>query len=255
MDPQDPNCRLSDIDTAWAMLHRAHQQQGSTAERARNELLLRYYGAVYRYLLGILHDAAAAEDLAQEFAVRFLRGDFRQADPQRGRFRDFLKAAVRHLAIDYWQRQKKEKDKGQRLLGEGVAATDPAAAEPTDTDPAFLHAWREALLSRTWRALAQFEEETGQPYHTVLRAKIDEPELRSAQLARQLGARLGKTFTELGVRQTLHRARQRFAALLVAEVAASLPSTDPELLEQEMIELGLLDFCWGALQRRRGRAG
>jgi RNA polymerase sigma-70 factor (ECF subfamily) len=253
MDPHDPNSRLSKIDTAWTMLYRAHQQQGSTAERARNALLLRYYGAVYRYLLGMVHDAAAAEELAQDFAVRFLRGDFGQADPQRGRFRDFLKAAVRYLAIDYWQRQKKEKDKGPRPLGEDAAATGPAAAEATDADPAFLTAWRETLLARTWNALAQFEDETGQPYHTVLRAKIDGQELRSAQLAEQLGARLGKTFTQLGVRQTLHRARQRFAALLVAEVAASLPSPDPELLEQELIDLELLDFCRPALPRRGRR--
>ena len=39
--------------------------------------------------------------LAQEFALRFLRGDFRNADPGKGRFRDFLKRAVYHLMIDH----------------------------------------------------------------------------------------------------------------------------------------------------------
>jgi RNA polymerase sigma-70 factor (ECF subfamily) len=255
MDPHDPDSRLSKIDTVWTMLQRAHQQHDSAAELARNELLLRYYGAVYRYLRAMVHDAAVAEELAQEFAVRFLRGDFSQADAQRGRFRDFLKTAVRHLALDYWQRQKKEKDKGPRPLEEDPAAAGPAAAEPPDSDQAFLTAWREALLASTWKALAQFEEATGHPYHTVLRVKVGPPELHSAQVAQELGVRLGKTFTELSVRQTLHRARKRFAELLVAEVAASLPTTDPERLELELIELGLLDFCRPALRRPGRRAG
>jgi RNA polymerase sigma-70 factor (ECF subfamily) len=248
MDPHEPDRRLGEIETAWTMLHKAHQE-GGAAGPARNALLLRYYGAVYHYLLGMVHDTAEAEELAQEFAVRFLRGDFGWADPQRGRFRDFLKTAVRHLAIDQWRRQKKEKEKGPRTLEESTAATEQAATEPTDTDSAFLHAWREELLAKTWKALAQFEEETGKPYHTLLRVKIDQPQLHSAQLAQHLGARLGKTFTELGVRQTLHRARQRFAGLLVEEVKASLASTDPSLLEQELIELGLLDYCRLALPR------
>jgi RNA polymerase sigma-70 factor (ECF subfamily) len=248
MDPHEPDRRLSEIETAWTVLHKAHQE-GSAAEWARSALVLRYDGAVYHYLLGMVHDTSEAEELAQEFAVRFLRGDFGSADPQRRRFRDFLKTAVRHLAIDHWRQQKKEKDKGPRPLGEGSAATGEAATEPTDTDSAFLHAWRDDLLAKTWKALAQFEEETGHPYHTVLCAKIDRPELHSAQLAQHLGERLGKTFTELGVRQTLYRARQRFARLLVEEVKTSLASTDPYLLEQELIELGLLDYCRLALPR------
>ena len=62
--------------------------------------------------------------------------------------------------------------------------------------------------------MAQFEEATGHPYHTVLRVQVGPPKLHSAQLTRELEVRLGKTFTELSVRQ-----------------------------EQELIELGLLDFC------------
>jgi hypothetical protein len=156
---------------------------------------------------------------------------------------------VRHLAIDHWRRQKKEKDKGPRPLEEGTAGIEQATTEPSDTDPAFLHAWREELLAKTWKALAQFEKETGKPYHTVLSARIDRPELHSAQLAQHLGERHGKTFTELGVRQTLYRARKHFAGLLVEEVNASLASADPHLLEQELIELGLLDYCRLALPR------
>jgi RNA polymerase sigma-70 factor (ECF subfamily) len=248
MQPHDPNHHLSDIETVWTEVHEAHRRQGSAAEQIRNRLLMRYYGAVYDYLLGMLHDATEAEELTQEFAVRFLRGDFGGADPRRGRFRDFLKTAVRHLVIDRWRQKKKEKDKGPKPLGKAAARATVAGLG--DDDPIFVHAWREALMAKAWRALARLEEVTGQPYHTLLRAKSENPELRSAQLAQQQSAQLGKEVTEAAVRQTLHRARQRFTKLLLDEVAGSLPTADPKALEQELIELGLLDFCRYALRGR-----
>ena len=85
--------RLSRITTHWTGIIRAHQGTTTTAEKARAELLQCYAGAVYRYLLGAVRDADAAQDLSQEFVVRFLRGGFRRADPERGRFRDYLKTA------------------------------------------------------------------------------------------------------------------------------------------------------------------
>ena len=50
------------------------------------KLLMEYYfGAVYRYLRVSVRDPEAAADLAQDFALRFVRGDFKKADPSRGR--------------------------------------------------------------------------------------------------------------------------------------------------------------------------
>src|SRR5262249_31394963 len=151
---------------------------------ARQRLLLRYYGAVYRYLLGTVRDLAAAEELAQEFALRFLRGDFHRADPERGRFRDFLKTALRHLAHDFWRKKGKAPAPLQPAQAEGLQAAEEDLAAP---DQLFLQQWREELLNRTWEALADSERRTGQPYHTVLRWKSEQPKVRSAQLAARLG--------------------------------------------------------------------
>lgn len=241
--------RLSRIQTQWTLMFQAHQEPDEAGTAGQRELLLRYYGAAYRYLLGTLRDAEAAEELAQEFAIRFLRGDFRRVDPQRGRFRDFLKTSLRNLAINYWERKRKEKESGPRPLpDEGGPAVNPDPAD-LDHDPAFLASWREELLARTWEALAEAGEGSGSPYHAVLRYKIDHPEARSATMAEELGKQLGKTFTEAGVRQALHRARQLFADLLVEEVARSLQTKDRDRLEEELTEVGLLDYCRVALQR------
>jgi RNA polymerase sigma-70 factor (ECF subfamily) len=245
MQPDDQSARLTSISTQWSKLFQAHQGQGEAATQVQRELLLRYYGAVYRYLLGTVRDAAGAEDLTQEFAVRFLRGDFRRADPGRGRFRDFLKTALRHLAIDYWRK----KDNALAPLGEAGHGL-PAPPSGDDLDRDFLDRWREELLRRTWHALAKAEEKTGQPYYTLLRYKTEHPEARAVQLGDYLRTHKAKVLSVEGVRQFLHRAREQFAELLLDEVAQSVPTTDTETVEQELLELNLLEWCRSALQRR-----
>ncbi len=247
MQPNDLHQRLSSIKTQWTGLFHAHGHSGDVKAAAQQQLLLRYYVAVYRYLLGIVRDQAAAEELTQDFAVRFLRGDFHRADPGRGRFRDFLKTALRHLAQDYWRKRNKEPSP----LPTDSSAALGAASEVDAIDQPFLEKWREELLARTWEALEEVQTRTGQPYHTALRRKTEQPQVRSAQLAQQLRADLGKLYSETGVRQLLFRARNLFADLLVEEVGRSLQTTEPASLEEELIVLDLLPYCQTALERRK----
>jgi DNA-directed RNA polymerase specialized sigma24 family protein len=240
--------RLADIETQWTMLFKAHNASGDARVHAQKLLLLRYYGAAYRYLLGTVRDPQVAEELTQDFAVRFLRGDFRRVDSGKGRFRDFLKTALRHLAHDYWRKQ----EKAATPLPQNRSEQTPAAStSDAEFDREFLDKWREELLSRTWAGLGQIEANTQQPYLAVLQRKITQPELRSAQLAEELGRQTGKRFTATSVRQLLHRARETFADLLVDEVAASLQTSALDQLEQELIDLDLLCYCQAALERRK----
>jgi DNA-directed RNA polymerase specialized sigma24 family protein len=240
--------RLSSIETTWTLLFQAHQAQAGTREEAQKKLLLRYYGAAYRYLVGTVHDPLAAEELAQEFAVRFLRGDFRNADPGRGRFRDFLKTALRHLAMDFWR----QNAKAPRALATDQALLLPSGARDLDAlDREFLDNWREELISRTWGELEAVQARTGQPYYSVLRHKTQEPQVRSAQLAEDLHRQFKKSFSAAATRQILHRARELFADLLVEEILQSLETIDLDKAEQELIELNLLSYCTRALERRK----
>jgi RNA polymerase sigma-70 factor (ECF subfamily) len=244
MDLPDRDERLSRVETHWTLLFRA----GAGPDRdAAAQLLLRYYAAAYRYLLSMVRDPAAAEELTQEFAVRFLRGDFRRADPGRGRFRDFLKTALRHLVIDHWRRRGREQ---APLPPDAVPEVAAAPAELEALDQQFLQRWREELLAQAWGALRAVQEETGQPFHTVLRWKAEVQGLSAAELAGRLGAAQGRAYSEVAARKLLQRARRRFAELLVEEVAHSLPGCTPAELEQELIDLDLLSYCRSALQHR-----
>jgi RNA polymerase sigma-70 factor (ECF subfamily) len=246
MQDNESRQRLSRISTQWTLLRQAHQGQGDAVAEAQRALMQRYCGAVYCYLRAALRDPDAADDLSQDFALRFVRGDFKRADPQRGRFRDFVKKALYHLIVDYRQRRQRQ----PQPLPADSAELPPGAADPGQADVEFIQHWRDELLERAWEALAESESQTGQLYYTVLRWRAEHPQTPAAQLAAQLSAEKGKPFTEAGVRQTLHRSREKFADLLVAEVGRSLETTAPDRVEQELIDLGLLRYCQPALARR-----
>jgi len=231
--------RLSQISTMWTMLVRAHAPAESGATAAQHMLLERYGGAVYRYLLGAVGNADSAADLTQEFAVRFLRGDFRRADPGRGRFRDYLRTALIHLVTDHHR---------ARAVSPQPLGSDPPAPllDDPDSEAIFVAGWRAEMLDKTWDALAA-EHPTG---HAALLLRVEQPELSSAAIAEKLAARFGRTITSDAVRKALQRAHAQFADLLVEEVAHTLNDTSPGNLEVELQALDLLRYCRSALARR-----
>jgi RNA polymerase sigma-70 factor (ECF subfamily) len=230
--------RLSQISTLWTMLLRAHTPADG-ARAAQHALLERYGGAAYRYLLGSVRDADVAAELTQEFAVRLLRGDFHKADPGRGRFRNYLKSALSHLVHDH--------ERARRAAPGRIPAHPPAPAEAElDDDAAFLTVWRTELLDRTWDALAEIRP----TYREILLLHVDQPDLSSPQMAEMLSARRGKAVSAAGVRKALQRAHDKYAELLVAEVARSLGDPTPAQVEEELKALDLLRYCRGALRKR-----
>jgi RNA polymerase sigma factor (sigma-70 family) len=238
MGPEPSERPLNRISTLWTVVCQAHG--GSTEEVASTQqLLLQRYGrAVYRYLLRALPTPHDADELAQEFALRFVRGDFKGADPQRGRFRDFVKGVLGHLIADHFRRRARQ----PAPLPDNLDLPGPAHPSAED-DRRFTESWREEFLARAWEALGGFQLRTGQPYHAVLRFRVDHPDLRSAEMARRLGVQLGRPLTAAGVRQTLRRARETFGELLRDEVAQTLEGPTPDRLEEELADLGLLEFC------------
>jgi DNA-directed RNA polymerase specialized sigma24 family protein len=242
---QASNDRLSQISTAWTTFFRAHATPTGEGRDARRRLLELYGVPVYRYLRAAARDPDAADELYQEFALRLVRGDFRAARPDRGRFRDFLKTALYHLVVDHRRRRSRQ----FAPLPEddpGVAAGEPGMPA---SDEAFLAGWREEVLAQAWQALARHERETGQPLHTVLRFRADHPDVRSPQMAEALAPVLGRTVDAGWVRKRLHQARELFADVIVGEMVRTVDPATPEAVADELQELGLLDYCRDALGR------
>src|SRR5262245_29261809 len=145
--------RLSQISTMWTQLARTQGQVEDPDRKALAELVDRYHPAAYSYLLTRTGREDEAADLFQEFALKLLRGEFRRADPSRGRFRDYLKVTLANLIRRQAGRTAREARQGGDELPD-VADTDTPGHE---SDEVFLAAWRKALLDRAWEGLQQFE--------------------------------------------------------------------------------------------------
>lgn len=242
----DDDTNLSHIQTMWTVVFKAHNADDAALSRARATLLQRYAGAIYRYVLACVKDPAVADDLAQDFALGMCKGLFKNANPEKGRFRDYVKTALAHLVAKHYQKQKKQ----PLIVGESIL--EPAAVAPDEPqlgDESFVTNWRQELLARAWEALAEVESKTGQLFHTFLEYRTQNPATSSAQMASLFSKKFGKPLTAQGVRQTLHRARQRFSELLLEEVARSLETRDQSALEQELLDLGLYEYCKDTLQQ------
>lgn len=247
----DEQLHLSQIETRWSIVFQAHQGHDDEALEAQRVMMERYGRAVHHYLLRVTRDPNSAADLAQEFALRFLRGDFRRANPGRGRFRDFVKTSVLHLVVDAHRRERSQ----AKIVPAPTYEPAAPSTDLADLDREFFDCWRNELMEQAWEALAKHERGSGQPFHTVLRLRVDRPELRSADLAELLSERFGRKLRAGWVRQTLLRAREKYVELLVAEVARSIGNPSAELVDEELMNLDLWNYCRALRDQSGGKTG
>ncbi len=253
MDESELESRLSRISTKWTLFDQAHGSPPDARQVALAALIQRYQGAAYRYILGAVHNPDVADELFQEFALRLARGAFRSVDPNRGRFRDYLKSTLYHLIVDFQKRQRK----AHRPLNDQVV--EPVASDWNldQSEARFVESWRDEMLARAWSVLSAAEQAGGPPHFSVLKFRSDHPAASSAEMAAGLTQQLhpDHPFTDTGIRKTLQRARAHFAEILVDEVARSLHNPSDDELEAELIAVGLLPYCRTALQQRQQAAG
>lgn len=226
---------LNQIGTRWSLVERAIRDDGTYGGRARQELLDRYSGAVWRYLTVATQHESDAEELFQEFALRLIRGDFHRASPDRGQFRNYLKSIVVNLIRDQ-QRQRARRPRSLEQL-------DPiaeAALEPIDDlDERFVLSWRAELLHLTWNALEQCNNTL---FH-ALRIQSRIPNASSAEKAELLAKATASSCDANRFRVTLCRARKRFANLLLHEVGLTLTPASDEAIQAELKRLRLAAYC------------
>lgn len=243
--------RLSHINTLWSVVLRAHGDDTVECKSAQEQLLERYGFAVRRYLGAALRDEAAVDEVFQEFALAFVRGDYYRVSPECGKFRNFLKTIMFRLVADY--------RKGFYRPDKAVGAEDQLGNQPdipessplAENDDRFVAVWRESLLGRAWAKLESFEAESKKPYFAVLRLRAEFPDLKSDKLAERLSSKLNKPVSRSNARVLIHRAREKFANLLLDEIIPSMDEPTYDRQEEELIELGLIEYCRPVLLSRK----
>lgn len=209
--------------TLWSDVRRGGAV-GKAREDALAALAQRYQAPAEAYLAAALRlPRERAHELFQEFFAWMLASDWlAKAAPERGRFRGFLKVALRNFATDELRRETAAKRGGgartESLDGEDAPEV-PDRATPTP-DEALDAAWRAALVEAAFeRTRLAFERsERGLAFAVFRDYYLEggpEPDYRV------LGARHGITTTDVSnyLQRTKSAFREHLRALVLDTVA------------------------------------
>ena len=94
MNHATPKSVLEQISTCWPMIHNPVQ------------FVMRYARAIQKYVFAIVRDPHDAEEVAQDFLVQVFDKGFCPENVSRGRFRFYLKSAVRYVAISHLRKRR-----------------------------------------------------------------------------------------------------------------------------------------------------
>lgn len=233
---EELSLNLANIQTQWSMVRNAHQvSEDQSAAEARQVLVMRYAPAIRKFVHVVVNDPHLADELAQDALVRLLKGDFSGADPNRGRFRDLLKTAIRNMARNYWSKQKT-----RSTVDFDVDDVGNESPENQEIEKLWTKQCRDMILSVAWEKLQQFEQSSEDNFgYTALHLRSQHPDASSTELAALVSEQVGRAIKADNLRQQMRRARLRFAEFLVEEVAQGLDDTSPEMIHDELISLGL----------------
>lgn len=222
---EPPKSRLEEISTRW-------NQVGDPLQ-----FVMRYGQAIEKYLAVLIGNRADAADVSQEFLASMLEHRFANANPDEGRFRQYLKTCVLNAARMHFRKRTSTKETA--VMPDWLL--DLPQREPS-ADVEWLAEWRRCVVDRGWAALHRLQQATpDSPAFTVMRLAKEFGETEdSAALAERLSAMIGHPVTPEAFRKQLSRARRLFAELLVREVARTLQDPTPDDVETELADTGLM---------------
>lgn len=223
--------------TRWTLvLAAARGSVSPCAAEAMAELCRIYWYPLYAYVRRRGSDAHEAEDLTQEFFLRLLAKNYLAAvDREKGKFRAFLLASLKHFLANEWGRSQAQKRGG----GQVIIPLDTLSAESRYR----LEPWHdlnpEKLYERQW-ALTVLEQVLGRLQAESLALNGNQAVFerlkqfltggRESASYAQVAAEL--EMTEGAVKTAVHRLRRRYRQLLREEIAQTVAG--PEEIDDEI---------------------
>ena len=223
--------------THWSLILAAVENRSPESSQALDVLCRTYWPPVYSYVRSAGHDAQAARDLTQGFFARLLeKGDLKQADRTRGRFRSFLLASVKHFVANEWDRARAQRRGGGTShlsldIVDAEARYGLSLVDPQTPETIYEKQWALTLLEH---ALARLEKEMASSKHAQQFPRfkpfltLEGGEVSYRDLARELDV------SEPSIKVAIHRMRRRFGALLREEVAQTLDGPSAAEVDDEL---------------------
>jgi RNA polymerase sigma-70 factor (ECF subfamily) len=231
---------LGDIfaTTHWTVVLAAGRRHTPQSDAALEELCRTYWFPLYAYVRRRGHTKEDAEDLTQAFFARLLEKNFlANLAGEKGKFRAFLLAALKHFLANEWDKSQAQKRGGgvtPLSLDWQTADTkfQVAATSEPGPDQAFDREWALALLAKVIERLQNecaADGKAGLFEQLKVFLTAGNGETAQRETAKTLGLEEG------AVRVAIHRLRKRYRVLLREEITQTL--TDPAQVDEEMCAL------------------
>jgi RNA polymerase sigma-70 factor (ECF subfamily) len=226
--------------TAWHLVDGAKHRDKPEYLDAMNRFIAGYWKPIFHYVRSRGYGFQQAEDLTQEFFGRFLEKDWLvKADPERGRFRNFLlRVLQRFLADQSSDRTTRQAAFDRDLLcvssltaGDDQRFDPPAGCSPDDV---FMRQWARSAIDNARRRLEVWCREKGRPdwyriFAAANFADVDGARLTQNELAERF--RLSRD----QIRHALERTEDQFGLELRAELGDQL--ADESQVDEEIGDL------------------
>ena len=222
--------------TRWSMVLKAGGE-GEDAGSALERLCRSYWYPLYIFVRRRGHGADEAQDLTQEFFARLLASEtIQSADPEKGRFRTFLLAAMKHHLINVWRDANRQKRGGGREIvsWDNLEAEERYQAESTtgeDEDSLFDRRWARAVVTAALdRMRGEMEGEGEGERFAVLQEFLQGDAGES-----YAGASQTLRLSESAVKSAIFRMRRRYGQYIREEIMQTV--ADPDQVEEEIRHL------------------
>ena len=224
--------------TNWALILDAARGGDLPATTALEQLVRRYWPAVYAFIRRTGRDVHEASDLTQGFVcdVILSRDLFQHADPKRGRFRSLLLSALQnYLREKHRHETRAKRSTGSRPLQ--LNESEIAAAETSSSmspEQAFSTQWNATLIRQVLDRVRQDCEMAGlEPHWAIFEARVvrpmlfGEPRIPYSKLLERLDLQDAGQAANMMV-----TVKRRFVQALIQEV--SMTVSDPMQVEEEI---------------------
>jgi len=221
--------------THWTVILAAGQNASPLAHEALEMLCRTYWYPLYAFIRRQGHGPHDAQDLTQAFFARFLEKDYlHDVHRERGKFRSFLLASLKHFLANEWDRSQAQKRGGGHILipldqetTEHRYQLEPR--EELTAEKIYERRWALTLLDQVLDRLrdeflaggkgAQFEA-------LKIFLSAGKGSIPYATVAAKLGS------TPEAIKVAVHRLRKRYRELLRAEIANTV--TTPAEVDEEI---------------------
>jgi hypothetical protein len=211
--------------TEWSLVLAASATDSSLSREALESLCARYWYPVYAEVRFAGHDSESARDLTQGFFAQLLeRKTLAVADPERGKFRNFLKTSLKNFLSHQAERDRALK------RGGGIPAMSldfehadklyaVEAAHTRTPEKVFDQRWAHGLLQQVMDRLREEMDRAGSldQFKRLAPFLMGQGETTSyRKLAIQWNT------SEAAIKMAVLRLRRKFGKLLRAEVARTV---------------------------------